>query len=318
MNSALKNHGVLDFDTLRARLKLRSITSEKKLREKHPLAHKFFQNSGLKPGQIRQHAARILASGALAGTLLLSAPPIPIIGTANQTPNAPRAVSPELNFAIAQISLANSLKAILPPVGEWALTSDQEKKISKTIHDALGINASAELDGNRLPNSYGRMGAEQHLPRYPGDSVDQHERLQEKGITPGLGGWGYFTYSKDQMTPELYDDEKWYVAVQTLYIPDWNTRTKYYVDWFKYRKVVVVNPANGKTVVADVADAGPANWTGKHFGGSPEVMEYLGINFGMQNSPVVLYFLDDSNKDIPLGPLEYNIETNKKLTERQA
>ena len=114
------------------------------------------------------------------------------------------------------------------------------------------------------------------------------------------------------MTPELYQTEKYYVAVPIMYIPDWNQRVKYYVDWFKYRRVVVVNPANGKVIVAAVADAGPARWTGKHFGGSPEVMQYLGINFGMQNHPVVLFFLNDPNHEIPLGPLEYNVGELKR------
>lgn len=310
-------HSLLDFDLLRSRLKLRALSSEKRLREKHPIAHKFFQNSGLKPGQIRQHAAKILTSGALASTLLLSAPAtIPTIGPVSDT--VARQPSPAVAVAINQISLAKALQAILPPSGQWQLNSDQENKISKRFKEVFGIKASAELDGNRLPNSYGRMGAEQHLPRYPGDSADQHGKLIEKGITPGLGGWGYFAYSRDQMTPELYDTEKYYVAVQTLYIPDWNKRTKYYVDWFKHRRVIVVNPANGKALVAAVADAGPANWTGKHFGGSPEVMKYLGIDYGMQNHPVVLFFLDDPKKEIPLGPLEYNVERNKRLLASRA
>jgi len=49
------------------------------------------------------------------------------------------------------------------------------------------------------------MGAEQHLPRYPGDTVYEHRDLIEKGITPGLGGWGYFAPSRNQMTPELVE-----------------------------------------------------------------------------------------------------------------
>ncbi len=66
----------------------------------------------------------------------------------------------------------------------------------------------------------------------------------------------------------------------------------YLREWYKYRKVLVVNPDNGKTIVAVIADAGPAAFTGKHFGGSPEVMAYLGFNVGMQKGPVVLFFVD--------------------------
>lgn len=62
-------------------------------------------------------------------------------------------------------------------------------------------------------------------------------------------------------------------------------------------------------VVADVADAGPADWTGKHYGGSPEVMAYLGLNVHMQKGPVILFFVNDPNNEIPLGPVEYNVTT---------
>lgn len=304
-------HSLLDFDLLRSRLKLKNLASEKKLREKHPVAHRFFQNSGLKPGQIRQHAAKLLTSGALASSLLLSAPiSLPTLGQATNTRAiGETAKAANVQAAIAQVSLAKSLQAILPPAGDWDLTSDQQKKISQRLKEMFRIKVVPELEGNKLNNQYGRMGAEQHLPRFPGDSAEAHGQLVEKGITPGLGGWGYVT------DPEV---EKYYVAVQTLYLPDWNTRTKYLVDWYKWRRMVAVNPANGKAIVVAVADAGPANWTGKHFGGSPEVMQYLGINYGMQNHPVVLFFLDDPQKEVPLGPLEYNVEQNKRLLANQA
>lgn len=149
---------------------------------------------------------------------------------------------------------------------------------------------------------------------------------------PGVGKGAFYTALKKinrnkkffgvDIDPEIIKDaqlegvfdanaalEKWYVAVQTLYLPDWQSRLNYLRDWYKYRKVLVVNPVNGKTVVADVADSGPAQFTGKHYGGSPEVMAYLGLNVHMQKGPVILFFVDDPNNEIPLGPVEYNVTT---------
>ncbi len=288
----------LNSESLRNRLRIRSQESETRLRKRHPIASEFYDEKGFRPGRLRQHAAKLLSTGALAGSLLLS--PHPIDHVNNLYKNEP------VDFAV-------NLAAALPQDQNWILTKDQEDKISEDIKKIYGVNARAELEGNRLNNSYGRMGAEQHLPRYPGDDVSQHDELQEKGITPGKGAWGYFANSNGEMTPELYETEKWYVAVQTLYLPDWNTNTAYLRDWYKYRRVVVVNPGNGKAVVAAVADSGPAQFTGKQFGGSPEVMKYLNINHGMQNHPVVLFFLDDPKKEIPLGPLNYNKEENNLI-----
>lgn len=286
----------LNTDLLRSRLKLKSIASERKLLAAHATAAKFFKKVGLRPGQIRTHAAKLLTSAALSSTLLLSAHSAthPTIIQATPGDQTIAAVAPIL----AQKMLATTLQSLLPPVGNWQLSSDQEEKISQKLEELFGLKATAQLEGNRLNNNYGRMGAEQHLPRYPGDTAQAHGEFIEKGITPGLGGWGYVSD---------FEVEKYYVAVQTLYLPDWKERTKYYVDWYQFRRVVVVNPESGKVIIAAVADAGPANWTGKHFGGSPEVMAYLGINYGMQNHPVILFFLDDPEKKIPLGPVEYNI-----------
>lgn len=137
--------------------------------------------------------------------------------------------------------------------------------------------------------------------------LDLHQRLKEAGITPKTGAWGYIADSKRDMNIDELRTEKYYVAVQTMYLPNWNTDTKRLKQWYKYRKVLVVNPKNGRTVVAKIADAGPAKWTGKQFGGSPEVMGYLKLKDGEQKGMVVLYFIDDPKDQISLGPVErYN------------
>ena len=74
-------------------------------------------------------------------------------------------------------------------------------------------------------------------------------------------------------------------------------------QFFMFHKMLVVNPDNGKTIVADIGDAGPAEWTGKSLGGSPEVMKYLERVDGAQKGPVIYMFIDDPNNNIPLGPV---------------
>lgn len=287
----------LDAPLLYSKLKYKHLLSEQALSLKHQNAVDFFESKGIKPGKIREHATKFLASGALAGAVLLSSPQI-------STLNIPAAQVENVNNF-----LVNRLSSLLPKeVGP--LAPEAETEISHLLFQTFGINAVPQLGSTRLNDVYGLIGAEQHLPRFPGDTIGQHDEYQNEGITSGLGGWGYFAYSKKDLTDDLIKKEKYYVAVQTLYLPDWNTRTKFLVDFYKFRKVVVVNPVNGKTIICDVADAGPAKWTGKHFGGSPEVMAYLGLNVGRQKGPVVLYFVDDPENKVPLGPLEYNLINN--------
>ena len=192
------------------------------------------------------------------------------------------------------------------------LTLGQENKITKILTVDFDFPVLASLDGIRLNRSYGLIGGEQHLYRYPGDNLSRHADNTDDtamygpaGIAPGLGAWGYFAPTKAKLTPALLENEKWYAVVQTLYMPDWSSRLRYLRDWYKYRKVLIVNTINGNAVVADIADSGPAAFTGKHFGGSPEVMNYLGGS-RYKKGPVIVFFVDDPENLIPLGPVDYN------------
>ncbi len=42
-------------------------------------------------------------------------------------------------------------------------------------------------------------------------------------------------------------------------------------------------------------------------------MAYLNLNVGKQKGPVVLYFVDDPDGNVSLGPLEYNLLEKPKL-----
>lgn len=265
----------------------------------HPHAHEFFERVGIDPSKIREHATRLLASGVLAGSLVLGTPMIAEI------PKDPTIKLAELPVSEREKQFADELKGHLV-TESMNLTLPQEIIISKTIHDYWGINATPVLEGKRLNHSYAFMGYEQHLHRFPGDTISEHDEFQQAGIAPGRGAWGYFANSKRELTESDIQKEKYYVAVQTLYLSDWNSNWSELKEWYKYRKVVVINPENGRTIVADIADAGPARWTGKQFGGSPEVMEHLGLVTGKKKGKVLLFFVADPTDSIALGPVGYN------------
>jgi hypothetical protein len=277
----------IPVDYLRNKLKLKSFQEKANLIKKYP------------------DAAKFIGASALASTLLLN----PMIVTHVSSPTLNNIVKDQMAEASTlspQKIVVTDLSNIIPPHAE-SLTADQEKKISMLFSDVIGVKAVANLEGEHLNSSYGLIGAEQHLRRYPGDTIDNHGPLgpNDEGMAPGLGAWGYFASSKEKMTPKLVEDEKWYVVVQTLYLPDWSQRLAYLRDWYKYRKVLVVNTQNGSAVVGDIADSGPAAWTGKIFGGSPEVMNALG-GPRYKVGAVVLFFVDDPDNKVPLGPVQYD------------
>ena len=255
---------------------------------------------------------KILSAATLTGSLLLA----PGSQKIKALPDKP----PELRLPYGLVStrelkklLVQLLKKILPQSSR-VLTDKEETLLTQAILKTLGIKAVAQLDGNRLNHQIGLMGLEQHLQRYPGDTSLAGRPFPQAGVAPGKGAWGFWASSQAQLAKADISMEKYYVAVQTLYLPDWNTRTAELRDWYKYRKVLIVNPENGAAVVAVVADAGPAQWTGKQFGGSPQVMSDLGYYPKRTKGKTIILFVDDPDNQVPLGPVKRPLTTPKLKT----
>jgi hypothetical protein len=304
----------LSAEELRRKLKLKHLETKKKFSESFGNADKLLKEKGLDPAKVREHSAKVLGAGAISGALLLSNPSdLKSLPAPHEIFEKMQVIKEDNSLGEPQKLLVDTLSSILPKRAR-PLDRNEEKLLEQLFENILGISTRATLEGEHLNTTFGYIGAEQHLKRYPGDSLYQHGKgdVIKEGIAPGLGAWGYFARSKDKLTPELVETEKWYAVVQTLYLHDWNTRQPYLRDWYKYRKVLIVNTKNGNAVVAAIADSGPAAWTGKHFGGSPEAMDHLGGS-RYKKGPVILFFVDDPENKVPLGPVEYKSKVTPKI-----
>ncbi len=247
-----------------------------------------------------------LAIGSLGGLLLLSAPHQPIVPGENLLATADDVLKGFDN----NVFLAQNLHDILPedvrPLNDY-----EESEISQVLSKNFGFKVTPSLDGIRLNRSYGLIGGEQHLYRYPGDTIyaqmentSDWAKYGDAGMAPGLGAWGYFAPSKEEFTENDKQREKYYIAVQTFLAPGFAENVAKYRDFFKFRKMLVVNPKTGQSVVAIIGDSGPGEYTGKHLGGSPEVMDVLGLADGPRKGAVLYFFIDDPNDQVPLGPVK--------------
>lgn len=257
---------------------------------------------------------RHIALGGLGGLMLLntSNPHLPVSSLNNQT------IGDELNVSSAtsrNLLLAAELIDKLP-LDARKLTDEEDKKVVELVEKNLKLKIVPELQNKRLNRTYGLIGGEQHLYRYPGDTVydhmkDAHDWVMygSAGIAPGLGAWGYFAPSKAALTPENELQERYYIAVQTFLSAGFAERVAEYRDFYKLRKMLIINPRTGQSVVAVIGDAGPSEWTGKHLGGSPEVMHELGLATGQRKGAVLYYFLDDPENKVPLGPVKEAAES---------
>lgn len=281
--------------------------------EKHEQSKKnLWQKHGEAFNWLKERAKHVAVGGTLSSLLLLTPTPATPSASFIPTPSPleiPKDTGRELPFdksAFLITDLANELPKNMRP-----LTQVEEDVVGQTLTRHFGFKVTSELDGKKLNRSYGLIGAEQHLARYPGDNIAIHfdsdedaRKYTSSGMAPGLGAWGYFARSRDAMTEEDSLKEKYYIAVQTFLVPDYNQRVREYSQFFKHRKMLVVNPENAHAMVVVIGDAGPGQSTGKHLGGSPEVMKYLERVDGRAKGRVLYFFIDDPHDTIPLGPVK--------------
>lgn len=274
-----------------------------RLQKKWTARHKAIQNKLWdKHGEALKH----LALGSLGTLLLLTSPHHP------PSPLSNLIVSRDdvLKGFDQNVLLVSQLSDEVPKEIK-TLDPDEESAITETLSKNFGFKVVARIDGIRLNRNYGLIGGEQHLYRYPGDTLyDQMDtavdwaKYGDAGMAPGLGAWGYFAPSKSEFKEIDNMREKYYLAIQTFLVPGYAENVAKYRDFFKFRKMLVINPKTGQSVVAVIGDAGPAEWTGKHLGGSPEIMDGLGLATGPRQGPVLYFFLDDPKDEIPLGPVK--------------
>lgn len=344
------------FHHLRRILTKHRDLTRQRFHQKHRHIKRILKKHSIKIEEVRRHGAKLAATGAIAGTLMTTAAGAqPSKAKAvednkdkddtSQTAAADekRKVEVQKKFLAKFINkygpkdvagdekkLNNiDIQALFTSeagqkrIQEIALSIDKntatqyENELTALFAIQYGIQSAASLDGKRLNTIFGPLGAEQHLPRFAGDSAAQHTddpALRSSGITPGRGAWGLWTSSKASLSTAQIEQEKYYIAAQTFLAPGFRENPNELYNWFKYRKILMINPSNGKAVVAVIGDAGPATWTGKNYGGSPEVMKVLEAHDGRGRASVFVYFVDDPENKVPLGPV--NSSSSITLTKK--
>ena len=291
------------FARLEKKLLKRKDVLLKGLEERHEDVNDWLKSHKKDIRSLRDSFTETAATSVATGVLLLASSSLPLKSIASSNP-----IEASLTQTIARIDSSEDISAVLAEQLEKEisgkvkdLTREEKDKITQILTQTLGLNVKSSLDGFELNTNYGNIGGEQHLYRYPGDSLLKHvHNIAEwfmygpAGIAPNRGAWGYFPNE---------EFERYYVAVQTFLSPSWKTDPKMAYDWFKFRKVLVINPKTGQAVVAVIGDSGPAEWTGKVYGGSPEVMHYIGLAGGPRKGAVLMFFIDEQGKNIPLGPV---------------
>jgi hypothetical protein len=163
----------------------------------------------------------------------------------------------------------------------WKFDPDDIRDISTKILDMipqgpnLGAKKLTSILGPygapiRLPANSGKVCREQHLWLVANETAAHHYAVSgtptdcRNGMAGGYGAFG---------SPASISQERYYVNMRWGYGDDMTLKS-----WYRHKKLIVTNPNNGKEIVVSIEEYGPASWTGRVAGLSPEAMKAIGVS----------------------------------------
>jgi hypothetical protein len=199
------------------------------------------------------------------------------------------------------------------PAGQ--LEKQSELYLEQQLSDILGFDIVAELENHRLNHTTGVMRPEPHLKRYPNDELKNHSNVLEASIAKSRSAFGWFV-NHGSITPEAESLERYYFSLKLYNLKNWSSQYKELKQWYKFRKMVVINPSERVAVVGIVGNIDHQNQLKKQFGASPEVIREGKIWSPKSQGKVLIMFVDDPENKISLGPIHFDQLFKKEPSEQ--
>lgn len=189
------------------------------------------------------------------------------------------------------------------PAGQ--LEEESELYLEQQLSDILGFDVTASIEGQKLLFSTGIMQALPHLKRSPTDTLENHTNYHEAGLGKNRSAFGWFT-GGSELDQTAINREKYFISVPLYHHSNWNTHYSELKQWYKFRKIAVINPAERIAVIGVIGDIGPNTYTRHQFGGSPELIHAGKIWSPKSAGKVLVLFLNDPENKIESGPILFD------------
>jgi len=104
----------------------------------------------------------------------------------DKVPQSFSSASAQVATVDKKVFLIYDLRKVLPS-DVRALTPYEENDVLDVLRRNFNFSIQAELEGKRLNTTYGIIGEEQHLARFPGDNMFTHFNNPDEAKCIGLG-----------------------------------------------------------------------------------------------------------------------------------
>ena len=193
-----------------------------------------------------------------------------------QTPKSER------DEVFAKLAAAAASLTILPE--KEALYLEQQ------VSDLLGFEVSSTLEEKKLTCSFGKIQALDVFSlspqAHPEDMVSVRGARIKRG-RPSLG-WAKQT--------EVSDANRYLLANHLVLLEDWHHKYAHYKNWYRWRKLLLINPFDRISVVVELASFTLPNPMQYQFGGSPALIRASQAWSPRAQGFVCVFFIPDASR----------------------
>jgi len=165
--------------------------------------------------------------------------------------------------------------------------------LEQQVSDLLGFEISSSFEEQKLTHSFGKMQALDEFSLQPHtqseDSYNVHGARLKHG-RPTLG-WPKQTETTEQ--------NHLYLANHLVFLEDWHHKYAHYKNWYKWRKLLLINPFNRVFIVVELASYTLPNPMQYQFGGSPDLIRTSQAWSPEAQGLVCVFFIPDAARVQP-------------------
>ncbi|MDA1079270.1 MAG: hypothetical protein O2840_01105 [bacterium] len=138
--------------------------------------------------------------------------------------------------------------------------------LEQQVSDLLGFEVTSSLDDQRLTHTFGKIQALAEFVLQPHQNTVSTPAVRGANMqaTRPTLGWA--------KKPPENGEKHFLLANHLLLLEDWHLKYAHYKNWYKWRKLLVLNPFNRVAVIVELASFTLPNPMQYQFGGSPDVI----------------------------------------------
>lgn len=186
------------------------------------------------------------------------------------------------------------------------LEGDDLLYLEQQLSDIFGFDVSSELENHKLPYIMGTLEALPHYRRFPIDHLDQHKSYLEAGMSKTRGGFDWML-EEGKLSSRAIIREKYGVSLPLANLKEWQVDHNELNKWYRFRKLLIINPFDLRAVVATIIDGGFISNLKYQFGATPEVIREGNIWSPGSSGKVLMFFINDKDDKVEHGPITLTV-----------